>query len=144
MDAESDLADAVRTLVLATERFRAQRSRLHGLTPTTATALAHLHVSGAVTVGELARHLDIGAAAATEVVDKLERLGTVVRTRRADDRRKLVVHLTDHGREVIGEIYDEFTTRIEEAAARFDADQRTVIAAFTAGARDQLARPPEA
>lgn len=141
MSHEQSLADAVRDLVLATERFRARRSRHHGLAPTTLSALAHLHLARSVTAGELARHLDIGAAAATEVIDKLEHLGMVRRTRHDRDRRKLLVELTDREREIIGQVYGEFATRIDQAAAMFDSTSRAVVWEFATTARDQLSRP---
>jgi len=132
------LADAVRGLVLATERFRADRSRRHGLTPTAMTALAQLHLSGPLPVGELARHLDIGAAAATEVIDKLEHVGAATRSRHPRDRRKLVVSLTEHGNWVIADVYDQFTTRIAWAAEGLDAESRERFTRFATAAREHL------
>jgi DNA-binding MarR family transcriptional regulator len=54
-------------------------------------ALEQLLNHGPMTPGQLAEHLKVTTAAATQIVDRLERAGHVARERRANDRRKICV-----------------------------------------------------
>ncbi len=53
---------------------------------------------GPLTMGDLARHLQITEKTSTGVVDRLERDGWVLRQRSADDRRVVRVSVTRKGR----------------------------------------------
>jgi DNA-binding MarR family transcriptional regulator len=64
------------------------------------SALRHLLESGPVTVGSLGDYLYIGDSSTSELVDRLESAGYVVRTRSAADNRVVIVSLTERGRVV--------------------------------------------
>jgi len=68
-----------------------------GLTIRTFVALAILAGRGPCSQHELATELDIGPAATVELIDDLERLGTVRRSRNALDRRSYALELTSSG-----------------------------------------------
>ena len=73
-------------------------------------SLTHLHVlalvrsKGPMSVGELARTLDISVASATGVVSRMEERGLVQRTRGAADRRVVTVELASGGNAALDEI----------------------------------------
>jgi len=52
-----------------------------------------------MTLGEIARAVEVDPPAATVGVDKLEARGLVHRTPHPDDNRRKLVHLTDAGRD---------------------------------------------
>lgn len=56
--------------------------------------------SGGITQRELALEVDLGASTVTGVLDRLETKGFITRTRQAPDRRKVVLHATESGREL--------------------------------------------
>jgi DNA-binding MarR family transcriptional regulator len=62
-----------------------------GVNVTDMAALEHLLNNGPMTPGQLASHLKVTTAAATQIVDRLERAGHVARERRTHDRRKICV-----------------------------------------------------
>jgi len=78
-------------------------------------------------LGALAEWLQIAPRSATEVVDGLEELGLVARTPDPDDRRAVLVGLTDRGREVAKEL---------RAARRAPSEQ--LLEALSAEDRAQL------
>jgi DNA-binding MarR family transcriptional regulator len=111
-------------------RFQPQRHAIGGstVTPRMLSYLRHLAASGPLTVGELARHLGIGRATATEVVDRLGTKGLVERLRDERDQRRVFVWLTDRGREQIDalagrNLEDPFL----RAVAALPASQRAAI-----------------
>jgi DNA-binding MarR family transcriptional regulator len=54
-------------------------------------------------VGDVAGSLGVSAPAATKNIDKLERLGLVIRTRSTGDRRTTLVSLSPEGRQLVRE-----------------------------------------
>jgi DNA-binding MarR family transcriptional regulator len=68
----------------------------HELSPVQHLALAQLREP--LTIGALADRLGLAESSATRLVDRLETLGLVSRTRRPEDRRSVAVELTLAGR----------------------------------------------
>ncbi|WP_182885456.1 MarR family transcriptional regulator [Microbispora sp. H10885] len=62
-----------------------------------ASVLRRLVAHGPLTVGELAGQLRLSMAATTELVDRVEDRGLVVRARDRRDRRRVFVSVTDAG-----------------------------------------------
>ena len=81
-------------------RFTSPRQPIEGLglTPRMLEVLRHLAAAGPLTVGELAVHLGIGRATATELIDRLEAKRLVERMRDQRDQRRVFVWLTKEGR----------------------------------------------
>jgi DNA-binding MarR family transcriptional regulator len=60
--------------------------------------LHHVPIDGAVSLGELARHLALPKSSASVIVKSLARRGFLTRTRDELDERRLRIELTDEGR----------------------------------------------
>jgi len=80
--------------------------RLRGRSPHRAGELSPLQIRalfqlerGDSTAGTMARIADISPASMTAMLDQLEADGMVVRRRSSEDRRQVIVSLTDAGRE---------------------------------------------
>ncbi len=101
-----------------------------GLTPALARALRTIDRADApIRMSELADHLRIARRSATSVVDELVERGLVRRSDDANDRRAVVVALTDEGHGRMHEMRD----RRRAAGARLvdgldRADQRALLA----------------
>ena len=95
-------ADAIGRLYPAVyRRFHVSRRPVggSGLTPRMLGVLHHLSASGPLTLGELATHLGLSKATATELVTRVEERGLVDRMRDDRDRRRVYVWLTEDGRQ---------------------------------------------
>lgn len=81
-------------------RFHVSRRPVDGsdLTPRMLGLLHHLASAGPLTVGELATHLGLSKATATELVTRVEERGLIDRMRDDRDRRRVYVWLTESGR----------------------------------------------
>ena len=67
--------------------------------------LAHINSSaGSLTMTEIAERMQHTTAAATGLVDRLENLGYLRRTSAENDRRKVLVSITEKGADVVNEI----------------------------------------
>ncbi|MGO9179844.1 MAG: MarR family winged helix-turn-helix transcriptional regulator [Candidatus Limnocylindrales bacterium] len=66
--------------------------------------LQHLAASGPHTVGEQAVHLGLRRNSVSELLQRLELKGLVARVRDERDERRVLVWLTDQGREVVARV----------------------------------------
>lgn len=90
--------------------------------------LATLRRSGPpfqLTPTELYRGLLISSGAMTNRLDRLETNSLITRTVDPDDRRRVQVALTDHGREVIDQAMDAHVLRLDQVLAGVDDAGRT-------------------
>jgi DNA-binding MarR family transcriptional regulator len=66
--------------------------------------LQHLSASGPLTVGEQAEHLGLRRNSVSELLTRLEAKGLVARIRDERDERRVLVWLTDAGRDVVSRV----------------------------------------
>ena len=66
--------------------------------------LQHLSASGPLTVGEQAEHMGLRRNSASELLQRLEVKGLVARIRDERDERRVLVWLTDAGRDVVSRV----------------------------------------
>ncbi|HEX4753505.1 MAG TPA: MarR family transcriptional regulator [Solirubrobacterales bacterium] len=90
-------------------------------------ALFALGAHEEATAGQIAESAQLSPGGVTGMLDDLERAGIVRRVRCANDRRRVLVSLTDEGRELLGEKRRRWTRRWEEAMA--DVPDRDLEAA---------------
>jgi DNA-binding MarR family transcriptional regulator len=90
------------------ELFRAVYAAFHrrdgvdcGLSGTSRAALQHLALTGPVTVGAAAGHLGRAQSVTSDLLSQLERNGLVERRHDDADRRRVLVWLTDTGRDAL-------------------------------------------
>jgi DNA-binding MarR family transcriptional regulator len=87
--------------------------------------LGYLATSKELTMTDIARKMGHSTAAATGLVDRLEKLGLMERTHAVDDRRKVLVRITSRGIELVSRLRNELTNQIAEAmteSSSVDAD----------------------
>jgi DNA-binding MarR family transcriptional regulator len=64
---------------------------------------------------DIARKMGHSTAAATGLVDRMEKLGYVERSHAVDDRRKVMVRITGKGVELVARLRSALQTRVAEA-----------------------------
>jgi DNA-binding MarR family transcriptional regulator len=109
--ADRDAVAAARTVArLFPEVYRRYHwaNRVHGgelpVTRRALEVLQHLYASGPLTVGEQAEHLGLRRNSASEMLQRLEAKGLVARVRDERDERRVLVWLTDAGRDVVSRV----------------------------------------
>ena len=61
---------------------------------------------------EIARHLGISSASTTALLDRLEKAGMVVRGSNPEDRRSILISVTDDAEHAIASTYEVFEARL--------------------------------
>lgn len=84
--------------------------------------MGYLSNSGELTMTDIARKMGHSTAAATGLVDRLEKLGYVVRMHAEDDRRKVLVKITEQGTDLVAKLRGALQERVAEAMTGKGAD----------------------
>jgi len=93
--------------------------------------LGYLGREGVMTMSDIARKMGHSTAAATGLVDRLEKLGYVVRLHAEEDRRKIMVRITDEGQALVGRMREGIATNLaktmKEMEGEFPEDLRESV-----------------
>jgi MarR family transcriptional regulator, organic hydroperoxide resistance regulator len=111
------------TLLGAERRLRSRdshRKEAGGLTYAQVRALFVLDAHEESTAGEIAEGARLSPGAVSGMLDELEQQGIVSRARCADDRRRVLVSLTDAGRQVLGERKRRWSERWKDSMEGVD------------------------
>lgn len=95
MNRYEDVLVALRRIIRATDLHSKQLSKTTGLTAPQLMILQTLRNNEELTVGEVARKVNLSQATVTTIIDRLERRNYVKRERSQLDKRKVYVYLTD-------------------------------------------------
>jgi DNA-binding MarR family transcriptional regulator len=95
--------------------------------PTTYAVLARLERSGEIRLSELAHGVAVSQPAMSQLVNRMEDEGLVVRMRTGQDRRGVLVGIARHGREVLAEYRERRIVLLDQLAGRLDEVDRAAI-----------------
>jgi MarR family 2-MHQ and catechol resistance regulon transcriptional repressor len=102
----------------------------HGLTPTQLGVLEVILHLGPLSQRELGRKVLTSAGNMTDLIDKLEARGLVLRSRTPRDRRSVQVDLTTAGRAMIEELFPRHAEDIAHAMAALDPEEMAQLGAL--------------
>jgi len=101
MQKSQELLVMLRQIVRATDMYDKHLSRMTGLTLPQLLLMQTLESKGPITVGSLAKEMNLTQATVTSILDRLERKLLVKRERSQSDKRKVHVVTTDEGVELL-------------------------------------------
>ncbi|WP_455380168.1 MarR family winged helix-turn-helix transcriptional regulator [Acidihalobacter prosperus] len=111
---------ALRRIMRAIDIHSRRLTHSHGLTGPQAMVLKALIAEGELTVGDLARQVTLGQATTTEIVQRLERHGLVMKHRSTIDKRRVYVTPTEEAMEIFRHapplLQERFASRLETLA----------------------------
>jgi DNA-binding MarR family transcriptional regulator len=131
-----EILTALQRWGLENDRYDLAVARAHGVGVTETRAVDHLQAAGELTPGELGDALSLTSGAVTALVDRLERAGWVTRSPHPDDRRSVVLRLTDRCYELIESVWAPYAQALADAAAELPAAHRAAVARYLQRAAD--------
>src|SRR5712691_9302164 len=112
------------------ELFDSLVVELAGVNRTDWRCLDILGTRGPMTAGQLAKAVRLTTGAVTGVLDRLEAAGLVRRVRDTQDRRRVIVEVTDEVARVGAPVYGPLIADAAAAHAVFEADELELVAKF--------------
>lgn len=90
--------------------------------------LQHLERSGPLTIGEQAEHLGLRRNSVSELIQRLEEKGLVARIRDERDERRVLVWLTQAGRDVVSRVGQVLAPDLlVSVMEKLDAEERAAV-----------------
>ena len=91
--------------------------------------LTYLSSEDYLTMSAIAKKMGHSTAAATGLVDRLEKLGFVERVHAAEDRRKIMVRITSNGSAIVATMRQHIASELAELMDEMDDTDASSIAA---------------
>lgn len=85
--------------------------------------LTYLSSEDYLTMSDIAKKMGHSTAAATGLVDRLEKLGYVERVHAAEDRRKIMVRVTQEGIELVAQMRKHIAADLSSLMANLDEEE---------------------
>ncbi len=115
---ERGIVRSLRQIIRAVGLYSKELLRRRNLTTSQLATLRQLGRRGPLSAGDLARGISVSQATITGIVDRLEKAELVTRKRDSEDRRRVVIDLTDAGRDVVASspppLHERFVVRLAE------------------------------
>jgi MarR family transcriptional regulator, 2-MHQ and catechol-resistance regulon repressor len=128
---------ALDTFIKVTRAVNALEHRLYQsevISPLTSTqfgVLETLYHLGPLCQGELSEKLLKSSGNVTLVLDNLEKQGWIERIRQSDDRRKIVIHLTQAGKDLISPLFPKVAAEIEKIFSALTTQEQQSLGDLT-------------
>lgn len=131
-----DLTRLLRTLTVESDRYAERFGARHGLHRTDVNALGLIldaaRGGDPMSPSGLARELGLSPSATTALIDRLEALGHVERTRPAGDRRRVALTVPEAALVEGGRMFVPLARAFADSWAEFGPAEREVVARFLA------------
>ncbi len=109
---------ALRRIVRAIDMHSKKLAQHHGVTGPQILILKRLSEAPELAVGELAKRVSLSQATVTDILDRLERRGLVMRVRSTSDKRRVLVRATPEGERLLENspplLQESFVERLRE------------------------------
>ncbi len=89
--------------------------------------LGYLAKEDYLTMTDISKKMGHSTAAATGLVDRLEKLGYVQRLHASDDRRKVMVQITRKGIELVEKMREDIVDSLVDLMEDLDSDEATSV-----------------
>lgn len=101
MEIHDKVLVALRQIIRAIDLHSKRLERESGLTGPQLLVMKAIAQADSATAGQIAREVSLSQATVTSILDRLERKIYLQRERSNEDKRKVLIHLTEAGRQVL-------------------------------------------
>ena len=129
-----ELALLLRRLTVELDAVGQRFAEVHGLNRTDVRALVAIMDAArggeSLTAGRLGAAVDLSSASVTALLDRLEKVGHIRRTRDADDRRRVVLEMSDSAMAAGAEHFGGLQRDLTAAMEGYTDDELDVVRRF--------------
>ena len=126
---EEQVLVELRRIIRAAQMSAKQLAREAGLTTSQLVLLELLHLHGKMTSGQIAHAMKLTQATVTNLLDRLQERGLIVRQRGERDRRTVHVQLTREGEQRLAQAPQPLQHRLMERFVELQSWEKTAILA---------------
>lgn len=101
-----DVGNMVRKLVRMFQLFERDQIKIFGFTTTQCYTLLEIDKTGTITMNELSERMNLNSSTMTRILDNLVRDGYIERQKSPEDRRLVLVSLSEKGKASAGKLND--------------------------------------
>jgi DNA-binding MarR family transcriptional regulator len=146
-EAEEDVLRSLRRIIRAVDLYSRKLMAETGLSGPQVICLRQLALAGPMQTSHLAEAVNLSSATVCGILDRLEQRGLIVRERQAADRRRVLVSLSDAGRNAIGNappaLHDSFLFKLRALpAGQQETIRKTLTKIVAMMAADELDAAP--
>ncbi len=118
---------SLRRIIQASNIHSRRLKTEHDITAPQLVSLMALCDIGPMTIARLAKEVYLTPSTLVGIIDRLESRGLVVRERNKEDRRKVLIHATDKGKEFAAQAPSPLQDTLAKALSELpDSEQRTI------------------
>jgi DNA-binding MarR family transcriptional regulator len=129
-----ELALLLRRLTVELDAVGQRFAQVHGLNRTDVRALVAIMDAArggeSLTAGRLGAAVDLSSASVTALLDRLEKVGHIRRTRDADDRRRVVLEMSDSAMAAGAEHFGALQRDLTAAMGGYSDEELAVVRRF--------------
>lgn len=134
------LAPAIRTLVSKLyRRLRHQVKTADSLSLSEITLLSNLYHFGSLYPSQMADILKIKAQSISQIINKLDELKLIIKTPSSDDKRKVAISLSEHGRQLVDQTRHQRDEWLSNAIAKQLTTEEQALVAKAIALLDKVA-----
>jgi DNA-binding MarR family transcriptional regulator len=145
--AEEEILRSLRRIIRAVDLYSRKLMTQTGLSGPQVICLRQLAVNGPMQTSHLAEAINLSSATVCGILNRLEQRGLVLRQRQTDDRRRVLVRLSDAGLDTVDNappaLHDTFLFKLRPLSPdRQQAIRQTLTAIVEMLAADDLDAAP--
>jgi len=100
-DLSEEILITLRKIARAMSIYSKSLDKHYGLTSPQLLILHELFQTDQIAIGEIARKISLSQATVTDIIDRLETKGLVLRTKNSLDRRQVLIKISPNGKNII-------------------------------------------
>jgi DNA-binding MarR family transcriptional regulator len=112
MKVDYSIIASVRRIIRAVDVFSTKLKDRFGLTSSQITCLEYIDYKGACPISAISKALQLSPSMLTNIIDQLEYRHYIQRVRSEQDRRVILIELTDTGREVLSNLPESLNKQL--------------------------------
>lgn len=133
---------SLRRIIRSIDQHNKQLGRRYELTVPQLVCLRQMLVDGEMTPGQLAKSVYLSQATVTGIIDRLADKGLVSRERSTQDRRKILVRLTERGIQMANDMPWPLQERFSESLADLKEEDIEQIDSMLKRVVEMMEAPP--
>lgn len=127
MKIDYSIIASVRRIIRAVDVFSTKLKDRFGLTSSQITCLEYIDYKGACPISAISKSLQLSPSMLTNIIDQLEHRQYIQRVRSTQDRRVILIEITESGKEVLSNLPESLNKQLLRGLDGIDSKEKEKI-----------------